>query len=74
MTDPASPSKLRTDPALAEPDELFAALVDLHQGLDLEASLLASNRLVLLLANHIGDLDVVREAIATARRAAREGA
>ena len=48
-------------------DDLYAALVDAHAGLDEAASLALNARLVLLLANHVGDLDVVREAIAVAQ-------
>ncbi len=48
-------------------DNLYAALIDAHAGLDDEASLALNARLVLVLANHVGDLDVVREAIAVAQ-------
>jgi predicted LPLAT superfamily acyltransferase len=42
-------------------------LVQAHQGLSDAQSELLNARLVLLLANHIGDLDVLREALALAR-------
>ena len=42
-------------------------LIEGHQGLDDAASELMNARLVLLLANHIGNLHVLREAIAAAR-------
>jgi hypothetical protein len=60
---------LDTRPRLADPDALFAMLVDAHRGLDAEASRRLDARLVLLLANHIGDLEALREAIALARDA-----
>jgi hypothetical protein len=48
-------------------DEFYDALVAAHRGLDDEQSELLNARLLLLLANHIGDLGVLREAIALAR-------
>jgi hypothetical protein len=58
---------LDTSPRLADPDALFAALVEAHRGLDEAASRALDARLVLLLANHIGDMAVVLEAVARAR-------
>jgi hypothetical protein len=66
-------SRLDTTPRLAEPDALFALLVEAHRGLDAEASRRLDARLVLLLANHIGDMAVLREAISAARDAAAIG-
>ncbi len=63
-------SKLDLSPRLSDPDGLFEALVEAHQGLAPEASRRLDARLVLLLANHIGDVGVVREAIAVAGRGA----
>jgi hypothetical protein len=63
--------KLDTSPRLADPDALFALLVEAHKGLDAEASRRLDARLVLLLANHIGDIDALREAIALAKASAR---
>jgi hypothetical protein len=58
---------LDTDPRLDDPDGLFEALVEAHRGLDPEASRRLDARIVLLLANHIGDVSIVREAIAAAQ-------
>ena len=58
---------LETAPRLADPDALVAALVEAHRGLDAAASRALDARLVLLLANHIGDMDVVLEALRQAR-------
>jgi hypothetical protein len=63
-------STLDLTPRLSDPDGLFEALVEAHRGLDAEASRRLDARLVLILANHIGDVAVVREAIAAAVRAA----
>ena len=54
-------------PRLADPDALFAALVAAHEGLEEPASRLLDARLVLLLANHIGDQQIVLDAIRIAR-------
>lgn len=59
---------LITTSQLAVPDALYNALVDAHRDLDDEQSAELNARLVLLLANHIGDPDVLAQAIALARR------
>jgi hypothetical protein len=62
--------KLVTASQFANPDAAYVALVDARRNLsDVEAAALDS-RLVLVLANHIGDLDVLREAIALAKQTA----
>jgi hypothetical protein len=48
-------------------DAFYDALIAAHAGLTDEQSALLNARLVLLLANHVGDLGVLREAIALAR-------
>jgi hypothetical protein len=50
-------------------DEFYDNLIDAHNGLSDEQSEALNARLILLLANHIGDLQVLREAL----RCAREG-
>ena len=52
---------------LADPDAVFAALVAAHEGLDGAASRRLDAALVLLLANHIGDDEIVLDAIGLAR-------
>ena len=49
-------------------DDVYAAIVEAHQGLSDEASRRLDVRLILLLANHIGAVDVLREALAAARQ------
>ena len=58
---------LITTPNLQAPDDFYAALIAAHDGLDADASQAFNARLVLLLANHVGSLDVLREALAAAR-------
>lgn len=60
---------LRTDPRFAEPDMAYRALIEAHRGLSDEESATLNTRLVLILANQIGDLDLLREAIQLAKRA-----
>jgi hypothetical protein len=48
-------------------DAFYEQLIDTHRGLPDADSRLLNARLVLLLANHIGDLAVLREALAAAR-------
>lgn len=49
-------------------DDFYQALIDAHRGLDDAASARMNARLILLLSNHIGDLSVLREALALARQ------
>lgn len=48
-------------------DDFYELLIGTHQGLSDDNSRQLNARLVLLLANHIGDLDVLRQALAAAR-------
>jgi len=65
---------LNTAPNLARPDDFYEALIDMHRDLDDGESQAVNARLILLLANHIGDLDTLREAMRLARDAAAEPA
>jgi len=60
-------AELKTELNLAFPDDFYEALVALHRGLTDEQSEMANARLILLLANHIGDMSVLREAMRVAR-------
>ncbi|MEK9970238.1 MAG: DUF2783 domain-containing protein [Ferrovibrio sp.] len=60
-------AKLNTDMNLADGDATYAALVKMTEGLDEAAAQKAMAKLVLLLANHIGDAAVLNEAMAIAR-------
>ncbi|WP_395702600.1 DUF2783 domain-containing protein [Aquabacterium sp.] len=63
-------STLITTPHLEAPDDFYEALINTHQGLSTDESHALNARLVLLLANHIGSLDVLRQALAAARESA----
>ncbi len=58
--------KLNTDPNIAAPDDFYQELIDLHRDLDEDQSRQVNARLILLLANHIGDMEVLREAMRAA--------
>jgi hypothetical protein len=54
---------LITTPNLPDPDGVFEALMNAHRDLDPATSRQLDAKLVLLLANHIGDPDIVKQAI-----------
>ena len=60
-------SQLITAPNMLSPDDFYEALIDMHRDLDDAQSQAANARLILLLANHIGDLQVLRDAMVYAR-------
>lgn len=64
---------LSTASNFARPDDAFRAIVEAHRGLTEEQSADFDAALVLILANHIGDIDVLREAIGLARRRMIDG-
>jgi 5-carboxymethyl-2-hydroxymuconate isomerase len=57
---------LNTKPNLANPDEFYQALLEAHEGKSEAESQKINSRLILLLANHIGDMAVLEEALAAA--------
>ena len=58
---------LITDPNLERPDDFYEALLHAHQGLSTAQSHDLNARLVLLLANQVGRLDVLKAALQAAR-------
>ena len=58
---------LNTDPNISQPDEFYQALIEAHAGLSDLMSAALNARLVLLLANQIGDTQALRQAIDAAR-------
>ena len=60
-------ASLNLAPCLSDPDALFAALVAAHDGLPPAASRRLDAKLVLLLANHIGDTAIVLDALRAAQ-------
>ena len=75
---------LQTDPNFADPqarylnayspgDDFYESLIKAHEGLSDAQSRSVNARLILLLANHIGDLRVLREALDAARQGVAAG-
>lgn len=60
-------AELILTPNLARADDVYEKLVGLHAGLSEAESLRIWAKLVLTLANHIGDAEVIGQAIAIAR-------
>ncbi|MGB6254255.1 MAG: DUF2783 domain-containing protein [Bradyrhizobium sp.] len=59
---------LSTRSNFERPDDAFRAIVEAHRGLSDEESADLDAALVLILANHIGDIEILGEAIALAKR------
>jgi hypothetical protein len=59
---------LNIEPNIAQPDDFYQTLIDAHTGLTESQSAALNARLILLLANQVGDLEALRAAIAAARR------
>ena len=59
--------KLITGSQFPDPDAAYRSVIEAHRGLSDEASANLDARLILVLANHIGDADILAEAIALAK-------
>jgi hypothetical protein len=59
---------LSTSSNFTDPDAAYRLIVEAHRGINDAQSADLDAALVLILANHIGDLEVLREAIALAQR------
>jgi hypothetical protein len=59
---------LTTESNHPAPDDFYERLIATHRGLTDEESALVNAKLVLLLANHIGDPQVLEQAMAAARQ------
>lgn len=62
---------LNTKPNIAGPDEFYAELIRAHDGLSDDESAAFNARLILLLANHVGDRGILSEALRAARPSVR---
>jgi hypothetical protein len=60
---------LNTQPNIDRPDDFYQALIEAHAGLSEQESAALNARLILLLANQVGDLETLKEAIAAVRGA-----
>ena len=57
---------MNTQPNFQDADGFYEQLLDAHQGLSREESELLNARLILLLANQVGDATVLRQCVAAA--------
>ena len=60
--------RLVTTPNLSDRDAAYAALITAHEGLTGAESAAFNARLILILMNHVGDADVLEEALALAAK------
>jgi len=60
---------LNLEPNIPDPDGFYDELLAAHQDLSKEQSDALNARLILVLANHIGDRDILRAAFAAAAKA-----
>ena len=58
---------LNLDPNIPDPDGFYAELLDAHGGLTDDESAALNARLILILANHIGDRATLSAALAAAK-------
>jgi hypothetical protein len=59
---------LSTASNFSKPDDAFRLIVEAHRGLSDEQSASLDAALVLILANHIGDIEVLRDAVTLGKR------
>jgi hypothetical protein len=59
---------MKTTLNLPDADGFYEQLLDAHDGLDEQQSALLNARLVLLLANQVGDAKVLKECVAAAKQ------
>jgi hypothetical protein len=62
---------LSPDSRFPDPDAAFRMIVEAHRGLSEDESALLNAKLVLILANEAGDIRVLAEALALARKGIR---
>ncbi|WP_305971344.1 MULTISPECIES: DUF2783 domain-containing protein [unclassified Mameliella] len=63
---------LTLTPNLDRPDDFYAALIAAHDGLSDDESAALNARLILILANQIGNIDVLNAALQAAAKPAEE--
>ncbi len=58
---------LNTNANIAKIDDFYQELIDIHRNLSDKQSIKVNAKLILLLANHIGDNDILHEAMKIAK-------
>jgi Protein of unknown function (DUF2783) len=64
MTNPM----LKTENQFADPDAAFRLIIEAHRGLSEQESAAINAKLVLIFANHVGDMGVLKEALSLAKK------
>lgn len=64
-------AKLRTELGVENPDDFYAQLIEMHEGLSDAESHKLNAKVILMLANHIGDAEVLNETLTYAREKSR---
>lgn len=64
--------ELKTAPNIPDPDGFYEELIDSQRNMSDEEAAMMNCKLVLILANHVGDRAVLREALRRARGETRE--
>ena len=64
-------AKLRTELGVENPDDFYAQLIEMHEGLSDAESHKLNAKVILMLANHIGDAEVLNETLTYAREKIR---
>ena len=55
------------EPNVSDPDDMYQYIIEMHRNLSDEQSAQVNAKMILLLANHIGDSRVILEAASIAR-------
>lgn len=61
-------NELELEPNTRDPDGVYQLIIDMHKGLNDDQSQSTNAKLILLLANHIGNKQVIKKAAQIARR------
>jgi len=60
-------SNLTLSPNIANGDDFYEKLLNAHEGLSKEQSDALNARLILILCNHIGDMEILKQALDAAK-------
>ena len=60
---------LNLNPNISNGDDFYEKLLNAHEGLNKEQSDALNARLILILSNHIGDMDILEQALNAAKSA-----
>lgn len=65
---------MKTDINISNPDDFYSSLINLHEGLSADESLKINAKLILMMANEIGDRSVLDEMLTYLRDQSKEQA